>query len=155
MYNYIDDAIQNCYLDPKTAKFVVTKMNWDVSKLKHQFKQLSGGQSLNRKIIEPPTIDVTDFLDYIHDECQVCYEEVELLATTCGHNLCYSCWGHYLRAQIKDENNFPVNCFGVKCQGIVSETIVNIVLEWDEDTLTRYRNAGIRGFVEVSAMIIV
>lgn len=53
MYSYIDDAIQTCYLEPKTAKFVVSKMSWDVSKLKDQFKQMHDGHYLNNEIIEP------------------------------------------------------------------------------------------------------
>lgn len=141
MYNYIDEAIRTCYLDPKTAKFVIAKMNWDVNQLKHQYE--------NNNQVKSPKVFLPNFVSFANGDCQICYEDAELITTTCKHNACIPCLNNYLRIQIIDENAYPITCFGNKCKGIISESIMNIALEIDKNTLRKYKEAELRQFLEV------
>lgn len=149
MYILIDDVIKTCVsIRPESAKFIMDKMNWDMSKIKEKF----GSTLTEQTLMEPPIVQVAEFADFAHGACQICYEDTNLISTSCRHNLCTGCWSQYIRTKVKDENVWPIPCFGVDCKNIISDTVVYMALEQHKHTQRRYDKACLRNFKEVRSL---
>lgn len=121
-------------------------MNFDKNQLLKQLKPFF----LWKLFFKPQINSISTFENLSQGTCQVCYCDEQLITTSCNHNLCRDCSSQYVKTQIKDENVYPVKCFGVGCDFALSVKILNLAMEFDKDTERRYKKAEIKNFVEVS-----
>lgn len=139
-------------LDVVSAKYLLVKIDWDLSKLKSKTTNivLTTNES-NQQMFPLPKILVSEFKIYRKGYCHICFHYENVLVTSCNHRLCNTCWIHYLKSKINSEQIYPVPCFYYKCNGLVSEEIINRTLKDNDDIKMKYKETEIKDFVKVSA----
>jgi hypothetical protein len=67
--------------------------------------------------------------DFLSDECEVCYEEVNeedknLNTIPCGHLFCTHCWFNYLKTSILEAKVDNIKCMNHECQEIMTDEFI-------------------------------
>ena len=82
--------------------------------------------------------------DFLSDECEVCYEEINkddknLNAIPCGHLFCTHCWFNYLKTSILEAKVEKIRCMEHGCNEIVSEDFILKHIDKNENLITKYK----------------
>ena len=67
--------------------------------------------------------------DFLSDECEVCYEEINeedksLNTIPCGHLFCTHCWFNYLKTSILEAKVDNIKCMNHECQEIMTDEFI-------------------------------
>ncbi|KAH9402852.1 E3 ubiquitin-protein ligase arih1 [Tyrophagus putrescentiae] len=89
-------------------------------------------------------------------ECVICYldyPELEMVAITCGHQFCKSCWVAYLTTKIMEEGVGPsISCADHQCDILVDdETVLELIT--DKAVIRRYKQLITNNFVECNRLV--
>jgi len=81
--------------------------------------------------------------DFLSDECEVCYEEVNeedknLNTIPCGHLFCTHCWFNYLKTSILEAKVDNIKCMNHECQEIMTDEFILKHLSEDNNLVEKY-----------------
>ena len=81
--------------------------------------------------------------DFLSDECEVCYEEVNeedknLNTIPCGHLFCTHCWFNYLKTSILEAKVDNIKCMNHECQEIMTDEFILKHLSVDNILVEKY-----------------
>ena len=81
--------------------------------------------------------------DFLSDECEVCYEEINeedksLNSIPCGHLFCTHCWFNYLKTSILEAKVDNIKCMNHECQEIMTGDFILKHLSEDNNLKEKY-----------------
>merc|ERR1719336_828078 len=113
-------------VDPpfEEAKLLLQYYEWDASRATSEY--FMGDRTLTRVNAGiDAASDVAMMSDKEMYECPCCLDDFpisEVASLTCGHNICYECWGDYIRNASKRRNCFKLQCPEGDCEVAATTT---------------------------------
>jgi len=114
MQGHIAEFGEMLGVDPpfEEAKLLLQYYEWDASRATSEY--FMGDQTLTRinAGIDAAT-DVAMMSERDTYECPCCLDDFpanQVASLTCGHQVCYDCWGDYIRNAAKTRNCFKLQC---------------------------------------------
>lgn len=97
----INEVINVTGLSKPVVKQLLNYFKWDKDKLLEKLFEDD-----QKKLFKDAKIEISDEI-VVNDEqqttCQICFDEADVLKTSCGHSYCENCWQQFLTSKIIDD----------------------------------------------------
>uniref|UniRef100_A0A1I7TGW7 RBR-type E3 ubiquitin transferase n=1 Tax=Caenorhabditis tropicalis TaxID=1561998 RepID=A0A1I7TGW7_9PELO len=85
-------------------------------------------------------------------QCEICFEEEEMVELACKHRACRSCWNGYLTQKIMDERMCEIKCMMPDCQLIMEDEKIHEFIS-DPVVLATYEKLTVDSYVQASIFL--